>query len=242
MFAPSPSPLSRLVLASAATISLVAVSGNALAAGAPEMLKKAEAACLDSAAGQGWRRDLAKVISSKALDADKVEVVFDLTKDGVNTARLTCPYSVSKGVGSAFTTRKAEVGAAPDSADATPGIPVHRGKVWWLLLPLALGLGSWLWLRRRNEAVGDAVASTGVTTTYEGETWYGAEAAAREGQVEVHEHADRSSRVVREVRNGGTFQITGLRRRDAGNDEWLEVRGGGWVRDAETRYDRNVVR
>jgi hypothetical protein len=149
---------------------------------------------------------------------------------------------VSKGVGSAFTTRKAEVGAAPDSADSTPGIPVRRGKVWWLLLPLALGLGSWLWLRRRHEVVGDAVASTGVTTTYEGETWYGAEAAAREGQVEVHEHADRSSRVVREVRNGGTFQITGLRRRDAGNDEWLEVRGGGWVRDGETRYDRNVVR
>jgi hypothetical protein len=24
--------------------------------------------------------------------------------------------------------------------------------------------------------------------------------------------------------------------------EWLEVNNGGWVRDAEVRYDRNVVR
>jgi hypothetical protein len=48
--------------------------------------------------------------------------------------------------------------------------------------------------------------------------------------------------VLRQIRNGDTFQLTGIRRRDSSNVEWLEVNNGGWVRDAEVRYDRNVVR
>lgn len=232
---------SRLLILSVASCSLLAVGGNARAADATKLLKQAETACLGRAATLGWRSEGAKVVSSKALGDDRVEVVFDLTKDGVNTARLTCPYSVKGGVGNAFTTRQAEVGSAPDSAVSVPGIPVHRGKVWWLLLPLALGLGSWLWLRGRDGGVGPVYASTGVTTGTTGSR-YGAEAAARDGLVEVREHADGSSRVLSQIRNGDTFEITGLRRRDSANVEWLEVNGGGWVRDGETRYDRNIVR
>lgn len=233
---------SRLLMLSAASCSLLAVGGNARAADATKLLKQAETACLERAATLGWRSEGAKVVSSKALGGDRVEVVFDLTKDGVNTARLTCPYSVKGGVGNAFTTRKAEVGAAPDSAVSAPGIPVHRGKVWWLLLPLALGLGSWLWLRGRDETVGHAYASSGLTTGAGSDSWYGAEAAASDGLVEVREHADSNARVLRQLRNGETFQITGVRRRDANHVEWLEVSNGGWVRDGETRYDRNIVR
>ena len=39
-----------------------------------------------------------------------------------------------------------------------------------------------------------------------------------------------------------SFQITGIRRRDGANVDWLELSTGGWVRDSEVRYDRNVVR
>jgi hypothetical protein len=243
MLAPSSRRFSRLLLISAASSSLLAISENAFAAKPAELLKTAEAACLETAATQGWRSDLAKVVSSKALDADRVEVVFELTKDGVNSARLTCPYSVKGGVGNAFTTRQAEVGSAPEgAATAPPGIAVNQGKAWWLLLPLALGLGSWLWLRGRHEPTGHAYATAGLTTGAGAGSWYDAEAAARNGLVEVREHADSSSRVLRQMRNGDTFQITGVRRRDASNNEWLEVSSGGWVPDGETRYDRNVVR
>ncbi|MFN9242447.1 MAG: hypothetical protein ACK6DG_00510 [Cyanobacteriota bacterium] len=247
MIATSPRVFPRLLIASAASIVLFAVGSNALAANPEELIKTAEAACLESATAQGWRADLAKVISTRAINADKVEVVFDLTKDGVNTARLTCPYSVSQGVSGAFATPKAEAPVAapaePAAPVADPGTPVNQGRAWWLLLPLALGLGSWLWLRGRDEPTGHAYATTGTTTGATGvRTYYAAEAAARDGLLEVREHADLGSRVLRQIRNGDTFQLTGVRRRDSSNVEWLEVTNGGWVRDAETRYDRNVVR
>lgn len=236
----------RLLIASAASVGLLAVGSSALATSTAELIKTAEGACLEAATAQGWRADLAKVISSKALSTDKVEVVFDLTKDGVNTARLTCPYTVGQGVGGAFT-EKTEAPAAPVEPAPAPvadaGTPVDQGKAWWLLLPLALGLGSWLWLRGRDEptAVHSGVYSNSATTTG-ARTFYAAEAAARDGLLEVREHADLGSRVLRQIRNGDTFQLTGIRRRDSSNVEWLEVNNGGWVRDAEVRYDRNVVR
>ncbi|MGA1302797.1 MAG: SH3 domain-containing protein [Cyanobium sp.] len=228
---------------------LFAAGSNALAASSAELIKTAEAACLEAATAQGWRADLAKVISSKALSADKVEVVFDLSKDGVNTARLTCPYTVGEGVGGSFAARTdapAESAAAPVEAApiADAGTPVDQGKAWWLLLPLALGLGSWLWLRGRDDGGVHSYATSGTTTGAAGgaRTYYAAEAAARDGLLEVREQADLGSRVLRQIRNGDTFQLTGIRRRDASNVEWLEVNNGGWVRDAEVRYDRNVVR
>ncbi|MEB3157642.1 MAG: hypothetical protein VKO26_09430 [Cyanobacteriota bacterium] len=243
MHAPSSHRLSRLLLISVASCSLLGVGSGAFATETTELLKTAEAACLEAAKANGWRPELAKVISSQALGDDRVVVVFDLSKDGVNTARLTCPYSAKEGVATSFTKRKAEVGSAPEGVEAAPpGIAVTPGKAWWLLLPLALALGSWLWLRGRDGTVGHAYASTGVTTGAGTGSWYGAEAAARDGLVAVHANADGSSRVLRQIRNGDTFEITGVRRRDSDNVEWLEVNSGGWVRDGETRYDRNNVR
>jgi hypothetical protein len=235
---PNPRPtLARLVLPSAAALSLVALAAPALALSPEEMIQKAEAACLDAAATQGWRKDLAKVVSTKALDTDKVEVVFDLTRDGTNTARLTCPYSVSQGVGN--------FGGLPDmSAPAAPvadaGTPVNRSKAWWLLLPIGLGLASWAALRGRNETV--APASYG-GATYGGPTYgsttagHTVEANARDGLVEVRDHHDLTATVLRRVRNGDSIALTGVRRGD-----WLEVVNGGWVLDNDVRYDRATVR
>lgn len=242
----------RLLIASAASVGLFVVGSNAYAVSTDELLKTAETACLEAATAQGWRADLAKVISSKAINADKVEVVFDLTKDGTNTARLTCPYTVGQGVGGAFTAPAKTTEAPAPTEPAAPvdtGTPVNQGKAWWLLLPLALGLGSWLWLRGRDEPTGETTyggsyggTTTGTTGTTGVRTYYAAEAAARDGLLEVREHADLGSRVLRQIRNGDTFQLTGVRRRDSSTVEWLEVHNGGWVRDAEVRYDRNVVR
>jgi hypothetical protein len=251
MIATSPRVFPRLLIASAASVGIFAVGSNALAASTAELIKTAETACLEAATAQGWRADLAKVISSKALSEQKVEVVFDLTKDGTNTARLTCPYTVGQGVGGTFAPAPEAPAAVPATPEPAPvadaGTPVDQGKAWWLLLPLALGLGSWLWLRGRDDSTAvHSYATTGTTTTGTAttgvRTYYAAEAAARDGLLEVREHADLGSRVLRQIRNGDTFQLTGVRRRDASNVEWLEVHNGGWVRDAEVRYDRNVVR
>jgi len=245
--------MKRFFLVSAASLGLLAAAGPSLAVTQEEAIKTATAACLDSAGKQGWRTDLAKVISSRSVDADKVEVVFDLTKDGTNTARLTCPYSLSKGVGTTFggndtaaadttTTAPAETTTTQDT-----GTAVNPGRAWWLLLPLGLGLLSWAALRGKTEDVAtnsgttysgsytntSSTVTTGTTTSRN----IVVEANAHDGQLEVREHADINSAVLRRVRNGENVQLTGHRRND-----WLEVANGGWVRDIDVRYDRTVVR
>jgi len=243
--------MQRFFLVSAASLGLLAAAGPVLAVSTEEALKTATAACLDSAGKQGWRTDLAKVISSRSVDADKVEVVFDLTKDGTNTARLTCPYSLSQGVATTFGGAEAPAATTAAPAETTTtqdtGTAVNPGRAWWLLLPLGLGLLSWAALRGKNEGV-----ATNTGTTYSGSyTNTGStvttgtttsrnifvEANAHDGQVEVREHADINSSVLRRVRNGENVQLTGHRRND-----WLEVTNGGWVRDIDVRYDRTTVR
>jgi hypothetical protein len=239
--------MQRFFLVSAASLGLLATAGPVLAVSTEEALKTATAACLDSAGKQGWRTDLAKVISSRSIDADKVEVVFDLTKDGTNTARLTCPYSLSKGVASTFGGAETPVEATPAPVETTTTDTATGVNPWWLLLPLGLGLLSWAALRGKTEDV-----ATNPGTTYSGSYTNTSstvttgtstsrnifvEANAHDGQLEVRENADVNSAVLRRVRNGENVQLTGHRRND-----WLEVAHGGWVRDIDVRYDRTTVR
>jgi hypothetical protein len=239
--------MQRFFLVSAASLGLLAAAGPVLAVSTEEALKTATAACLDSAGKQGWRTDLAKVISSRSIDADKVEVVFDLTKDGTNTARLTCPYSLSKGVASTFGGAETPVETTPAPVETTTTDTGTGLNPWWLLLPLGLGLLSWAALRGKTEDV-----ATNPGTTYSGSYTNTSstvttgtstsrnifvEANAHDGQLEVREHADVNSAVLRRVRNGENVQLTGHRRND-----WLEVANGGWVRDIDVRYDRTTVR
>ena len=239
--------MQRFFLVSAASLGLLAAAGPVLAVSTEEALKTATAACLDSAGKQGWRTDLAKVISSRSVDADKVEVVFDLTKDGTNTARLTCPYSLSKGVASTFGGAETPVETTPAPVETTPTDTATGVNPWWLLLPLGLGLLSWAALRGKTEDVAtnpgttysgsytntSSTVTTGTTTSRN----IFVEANAHDGQLEVREHADVNSAVLRRVRNGENVQLTGHRRND-----WLEVANGGWVRDIDVRYDRTTVR
>jgi hypothetical protein len=234
--------MQRFFLVSAASLGLLAAAGPVLAVSTEEALKTATAACLDSAGKQGWRTDLAKVISSRSIDADKVEVVFDLTKDGTNTARLTCPYSLSKGVASTFGGAETPVETTPAPVETTTTDTGTGVNPWWLLLPLGLGLLSWAALRGKTEDVATysgsyTNTSSTVTTGTSTSRNIFVEANAHDGQLEVREHSDVNSAVLRRVRNGENVQLTGHRRND-----WLEVANGGWVRDIDVRYDRTTVR
>lgn len=245
----APHSLSRLMVASVATVTLFGAANQAFALTTEERIKTAEAACLQHAGELGWRTDLAKVISSKEINADKVEVVYDLTKDGKNMARLTCPFTEGK----ASFAAPAETAAAPTPAPEPAPAPEPVAEApaanpvnpWWLLLPLGLALASWAALRGRNE-VADVEpirsgsytnpTTTPVSTTTTGRHWF-VEANAPDGTLEVREHADYASTILRRVRNGDSVQVTGVRRGD-----WLEVVQGGWVREDQLRYDRTAIR
>jgi hypothetical protein len=195
-------PFYLLLITSTAALGLA--SGAARALSTDDLLKSAQAACLQSAAKAGWQTDTAKVVSSKPIDADKVEVVLDLTKDGANSARLTCPYSASKGVlgaldatknvvatlegsktpgsekESPYSAAKDEEGtgekkgaikklegtSAPGTEKESPYAaakddfsisPAALGQLWGLLLPVGLAVGSYLFLKgRENNRPNDA--------------------------------------------------------------------------------------
>lgn len=259
---PRPAGLPALLLASAAGLSLIAVGHAALAASTDQMLRTAETACLDAAAKQGWRRDLAKVVSSRSLDADRVEVVFDLSRDGSQTARLTCPYSTRQGVMGQIGALGAKVGASADRADfgkdftksmstaGNAGGPVDRSRAWWLLVPAGLAALCWAALRKREGARAGAHAHRPSLHGASSEVVGGAgsrtaeaflvEARSRDGLVDspvnVHELADSTSLVRRRFRNGDTISLTGRRA-----EAWLEVDGGGWVHEADVRSERGVM-
>lgn len=241
------------MVASVATVTLFGAANQAFAATTEERIKAAEASCLEAAGKLGWRTDLAKVISAKEISAEKVEVVYDLTKDGKNTARLTCPVTNGKATFTAPAETAAAPAPAPEPVAEPAPAPVAEAPAanpvnpWWLLLPLGLALASWAALRGRNEEVRDVEpirsgsyvnpSTTPVaTTTTTGRHWF-VEANAPDGTLEVREHADYASTILRRVRNGDSVQVTGVRRGD-----WLEVVQGGWVREDQLRYDRTAIR
>lgn len=151
--------LRRPLLAAATGVVLLAAGGIAQASAPADMLQKAETACLDKATSAGWRADQSSVVSRRAIDADQVEIVLDLSKDGVNKARLTCPYSASKGVvglGEALKEGADRTDFGQDfsrsmATAASETQAVNRSHAWWLLLPIGLAGLSWAALRGKAE-------------------------------------------------------------------------------------------
>lgn len=257
-----PAGCRALLLASAAGLSFVVAGNAALAASSDQLLRTAETACLDAAAQQGWRRDLAKVVSSRTLGADRVEVVFDLSRDGTHTARLTCPFSSGQGVMGQLGAMGAKIGATADNSDygkdftksmstvGDAGAPLSRSRAWWLLLPVGLAALCWAALRGRDHQAHGALPHHGhpLASGHDYDSAAGsrtaeaflARARSRDGHadspVNVHELADGTSLVRRRFRNGDTISLTGRRA-----EEWLEVDGGGWVREADVRFDRSGI-
>lgn len=255
-----PAACRALLLASAAGLSFAVAGPAAVAATPDQMLRSAESACLDAAVQQGWRRDLAKVVSSRSLDAERVEVIFDVSRDGINTARLTCPFSARQGVMGQIGAMGAKLGVNADHSDygkefiksmgtaGDAGGPVNRSRAWWLLLPVGLAALCWAAMRGRDHRHHDALPQQGHDPLGAGHSYgtaaghrtaeaFLAQARSRDGHadspVNVHELADDTSLVRRRFRNGDTISLTGRRA-----EEWLEVDGGGWVREADVRFDR----
>jgi hypothetical protein len=204
----SPRSLLPLLLPSAAALGLA--SGSALALSSEELVSQAQAACLAAAAKAGWPSESAKLLGGKALDGDKAEVVLELRRDGSGSARLTCPFSASKGLLAPVAAGMADAVAgggaagkdlvaslegnkAPETERESPYIaaqegdaaaqssnpvikqlegtvapgserespyaaakedtlinPQSLGRLWGLVVPLALATGSYLVLRRRE--------------------------------------------------------------------------------------------
>ncbi|MFO7629263.1 MAG: hypothetical protein R6W06_07060 [Prochlorococcaceae cyanobacterium] len=218
-----PSSLTRLALISSAAIG-VALAAPVQAANTEQMIKTATDACLNRATETGYNAELSKVLSSKVIDADKVEVVLDLTKDGGGYDRLTCPYSVKEGLIGSF--GKLNLPGAPEGLQA-----ISRNRLWWLLLPIGAALVGYSALRGRDPEVG-----AGSYGSYGGDA-INVVADAPNGTLEVRDHADGGSTVRRRLRNGETIALSGRRQGD-----WVEALNGGWVLDRELRYDRNSVR
>jgi len=183
------------------------------------MLKTAEAACIENAAADGYNPDKAQVVSSRAIDNDKVEVVLNLTKDGQSFDRLTCPFSATTGIGSF-------VSGAADTV-AAPGL----GRLWWLLLPL-LGLPLLLAaLRGRDRAVTGAVTPVDNIVHTEGYV------NTNGSPLDVREHPNSEARILRSLPNGEHVRLTGRHDHD-----WVELTGGGWVPSYYLRYSDNLSR
>jgi hypothetical protein len=198
---------------------LLATATPALAQSTAQMLQTAEEACIENAAADGYNPDLAQVVSSRAIDSDKVEVVLNLTKDGQNFDRLTCPFSASSGIGTF-------VSGAADTV-AAPGL----GRLWWLLLPL-LGLPLLLAaLRGRDRAVVETATPIGNQVYTEG--WVNTNG----GPLDVREYANSDARVVRSLTNGEHVRLTGRH-----DNDWVELTEGGWVPSYYLRYSNTVNR
>lgn len=103
-----------------ATAALGLAGGRALALSPQELVGKAQEACLAGAVQAGWPREGSRLISGRALDGDRAEVVFELSRSG-GTARLTCPFSASKGL-------LAAGAAAPTPERESPYIAAQEGS------------------------------------------------------------------------------------------------------------------
>jgi hypothetical protein len=238
----NPTRLRRGLLTAATGLALLTGADATHAASSEELLRTARTACLQQASRQGWRSDQASEVSSRVLNADRVEIVFDLTRDGVNRARLTCPYSVSKGVLGSLGHLRVQMNGNVERTDfgkdfsqsmATTGDvgrPVDPSRGWWLLLPIGLAGLSWAALRNRERQariLDPHAGGPGGSGSRTAESFL-AEACGSQGHVRVLQGADGSCLVRREVGNGQMLSLTGRR-----SGEWLEVDGGGWVREGE---------
>jgi len=191
---------------------LVTTAAPSFSQSTAQMLETAESECIEKAAAEGYDPDQAEVISSQSVDADTVEVVLNLTKDGTNFARLTCPYSASRGI----------VSFGEDMVDtvASPGL----GRLWWLLLPL-IGFPLLLWfLRGRDKtyATAEPVRERVYTEGYVNTTG---------DRLDVREYPKSDARVLRSLNNGAHIRLTGRHDHD-----WLELVDGGWAPSYYLRF------
>lgn len=235
------------VLAVLSAITIVVVGQAAIAQTPEEMIATAEKACIDAAVAKGYNEQLSQVVEAESIDANTVEVVLNVTKDGQGFARLTCPYSVKEGV-AAFDDAAAIFENAADAVtettdtvteaagetvtsateaitEAADGVTTNtRFPWWWLLLPI-IGFPLLLWLVKGREATALTGRYTdGYVNTY--------------GQpLNIYDSPNQTAHVIGTLSDSTHVLLTG--RRDG---DWVELREGGWVDLNSLRFTEETTR
>lgn len=209
--------------------SMVMISHPAVAQDQAAMLETAEQACLEAAVEKGYDANRSEVISSEAIDNDTVEVVLNLTRNGQNFDRLTCPFSATEGV--------ANIG---DIVDDVATAPRRLGWLWWLLPLLAIPL--LFALTRKRRPVESTTYARPERNTYVGaDKVVGTEGVYRgytdgyvntQGRVlNVHDRPEAFGKVVRTLPDETFVRLTGRN-----VDHWVELTDGGWVDSRSLRF------
>jgi hypothetical protein len=231
---------------------MTALSSIAIAQTTEEMVATAKKSCLDAAVAKGYSEQLSQLVSAESVDADTVRVVLNLTKDGSGFARLTCPYSVSKGLvgfdvalaeaetaaglageaaADAVTTAEeaaADVTAAADQAISVATDAVVRSPYpwWWLLLPI-IGLPLLMTWARSRDMANPVKSQDSIRYRDAFVNTYG-------NPLSVHARPDSMSNVTRTLNDGTQVYLTGHR-----DDIWVELTDGGWVDSRSLRFPEN---
>lgn len=227
MSALKPSLMLSGILCALSTATFLSVSGPAIAQDTAEMIATAEKACIDAAVAKGYDEQLSKVVSAETIDDNTVEVVLNLTRDGQGFARLTCPYSVNDGL-AVFD----DAGAVFDDAvgtvtEATDAVTKTRFPWWWLLVPI-IGLPLLLAIFRGRDTM---VARESYTAYTEGiVNTFGR-------HLNVYETPSQNSSVLRALDDGTHVLLTGRQ-----DDQWVELRDGGWVDVKSLRFTEGTTR
>ncbi|WNZ22476.1 SH3 domain-containing protein [Leptolyngbya sp. NK1-12] len=201
---------SALVVASAALV--LSVSPGYAQSVSPELETRARDACTQKAQADGFT--VQDVVSVAAADADTVNVVLNLNRDG-QLYKLTCGYSASQ--------NSAIVG---DSAGTTATRTYQPWLNPWLLtlLPLLVGLPLLLaWTKGRSSD--EYLRYTGVKNT---RVHYGERSEAivkTDGSMlDIYSGPASSYRVTGNLRNGQRVLLSGRY-----ENSWVELADGGWI-------------
>lgn len=175
-----------------------------------ELETRAQEACIQKAQADGFT--LQDVVSVTAADADTVNVVLNLNRDG-QLFKLTCGYSASQG----SATVGNDVGTTTVAQTYQPWLNPWLGT----LLPLIVGLPLlWAWTRGRGN------------TSYVGRETV----AARHGEhseaivrtngerLDIHSGPASTHRVTGNLRSGQRVVLSGRY-----DNNWVELAEGGWV-------------
>ncbi|WAL61458.1 SH3 domain-containing protein [Thermocoleostomius sinensis] len=208
----------QLFSATAALVAMTVVSTSTMVqaqAITPELEAQAEEACINKARADGF--ELSEVVDIAAVDADTVNVVLNLTRDG-QLFKLTCGYTASN---QTVTTTNA-------SRTYAPWINPWLG----ILLPLLVGLPLLLWWAAGRREDRDRVVTR--ERTYIGERSEAIVRTSADG-INVHAGPTSTSRVTGNLRNGQRIVLSGRY-----DNDWVELENGGWVPvrfvETATRY------
>ena len=206
---------------SATMLSLVAPTHAQLSL-TPELQTRAEQTCIDSARTKGFELD--QVVSVAPTDADTVQVVLNLTREG-QLYKLTCNYSASNNSATVGDDVN-NAGAADTSTTAASATQTYTPWInsWWgLLIPL-IGLPLLLWWARgrRSDEYDRYTRGDSDRIAYRGRS----EGIVRsiDDAISIYAGPSNTHSITGSLRNGQRVALSG--RYDS---DWVELEDGGWI-------------